>query len=298
MPRIFGNRFGNVSQADGHLDDKKSVYNRFDQYFSTRRTGWFSKVVASGGTEITDGSYKYHVFLSPGTLTVTTGGRVDYLVVGNGGDGMIATPGGGGGGGGVSTGTNYQISSPQSVTVGGPTGSVFGTITAGNGQSASSPSGSGGASGTPNPRSGGTAVSPLGQGGGGGGAGSAGSNATPTSGGPGGNGVAVPWASAPVISPAIPAPINPSWIPAVGTLGYYGGGGGGSGAVPTTPYVAAGGSGGLGGGGRGSTVDPSPFTTIEPNTDGVTYTGGGGGGGSGGGTGLGGTGIVIIRYAI
>lgn len=298
MPKIFGNRFGNVSQADGYLDDKKSVYNLFDQYFSTRRVGWFSKVTASGGTEITTDDYKYHVFLSPGTLTVTVGGRVDYLVVGNGGNGRGATPGGGGGAGGLRTGTNYSINSPQTVTVGGPTGSAFGLLTASNGTSATSPNGSGGDSGSPTTFPGGTG-SPSGGGGGGGGSSAAGANAVTVTGGKGGDGIAVPWANAPTISPAIPAPVQPTWIPAVGPLGYYAGGGGGSGRDPSPPYVAAGGAGGLGGGGRGSTVDPSPFTTIEPSTGGVTYTGSGGGGGSGApGNISGGTGIVIIRYRI
>lgn len=302
MPRIFGNRFGNVSRADGYLDDKKSVYNRFDQYFSLRRFGWFSKVVASGGTEITTDTHKYHVFLSPGTLTVTTGGRVDYLVVGRGGDGGSIgnrSNGSGGGGGGVNVGSNYIINSPQSIVVASSPGqSSFGSISAGRGSNALVLpfSGQGGPSGSPNPYEGGTtSPSTNYRGGGGGGSGGSGGNATPTSGGTGGNGIAVPWASAPIISPAIPAPIQPSWIPAVGYLGYYGGGGGGSTLTPSPTGSSI--PGGLGGGGSGAVYLSPPLSPITQSINGIEYTGGGAGGG-GSPTKIGGSGIVIIRYAI
>ena len=44
----------------------------------------FKPVVATGGTETTDGDYKIHTFTGPGTFTVTDAGEdglVDYLVV-------------------------------------------------------------------------------------------------------------------------------------------------------------------------------------------------------------------------
>jgi hypothetical protein len=289
MPKIFGNRFGTASQADGYLSDKKSVYNLFDQYFSSRRGGWFSKVTASGGTEITTDEHKYHVFLSPGTLTVTVGGRIDYMIVGGGGNGGVTPPSlsgaAAGGGGGVNVGYNYLVLTSQPIVVGS---AVNGSSFAGLPASAGSPVVSasflfpsiGGPSGSPNPFTGGFSTgpaptNPTAGGGGGGAGGAAGGVPGPTVGGAGGIGKAVPWAAAPIISPAIPAPIQPLWIPAVGSVGYYGGGGGGYGSTTN-------GTGGAGGGGSGS--------------NGVTNTGGGGGGGGANRTG--GSGIVIVRYRI
>lgn len=309
MPKIFGNRFGNVSQADGYLDDKKSVYNLFDQYFSTRRGGWFSKVTASGGTEITTDDYKYHVFLSPGTLTVTVGGRVDYLVVGSGGDGGSGSSyiSGGGGGGGVNSGTNYIINSPLPISVGvspnvpGSKTSSFGPLTATSGTDPFdffffTPTA--GESGGPNPYSGGSSPPSVRGAGGGGGAGQAGTPAPPSNlGGIGGNGKYINWISAPIIAPAIPSPVRSSWISAVAN-GYFGGGGGGV-KEPTSPGNS-GNSGGLGGGGSGAVyrfTPPNTDTLEIDSTNGVDYTGGGGGGG-GPESKLGASGIVIIRYRI
>ena len=74
-------------------------------------TGWGTiesivVVEATGGTEttITDGGidYKVHTFTSSGTLNVTNGGEVEYLVIagGGGGDRISGNGGGGGGAGG------------------------------------------------------------------------------------------------------------------------------------------------------------------------------------------------------
>jgi len=117
---------------------------------------------------------------------------------------------------------------------------------------------------------------------GGGGAGGVGGNGDTPTGGAGGPGIAAPAFAAPLISSAIPAPIQPTWIPAVGPTGLYAGGGGGQGRPD---YGGGPGPGGPGGGGKGG---PSA-------ANGVKYTGGGGGG-SGGGQNAGGDGIVVIRY--
>ena len=64
-----------------------------------------SFISASGGTILTDGDYKIHVFTGPGTFTVTCGGNpagsalVDYLILAGGGGGNPQTNGGGGAGG-------------------------------------------------------------------------------------------------------------------------------------------------------------------------------------------------------
>ena len=44
-------------------------------------------VSATGGTETDSGGYRYHTFTSSGSLVVSTGGSVEYLVVGGGGGG-------------------------------------------------------------------------------------------------------------------------------------------------------------------------------------------------------------------
>ena len=55
---------------------------------------------ASGGTEITDGDNKYHVFTSPGTLLLNwKKSKFDVLVIGGGGGGGENNSGSGGAGG-------------------------------------------------------------------------------------------------------------------------------------------------------------------------------------------------------
>ena len=117
-------------------------------------------------------------------------------------------------------------------------------------------------------------------GGSGGGAGGAGTG-TPSIGGAG-----QPFSNfpAPIIAPAIPAPIRPTWTPAVGPTGLFGGGG----AAYGTPGSKPGGSGGGGG-----WFDP----TSDGDHNAVDYTGGGGGGPNPG-PGAGGEGIVIVHYTV
>ena len=125
--------------------------------------------------------------------------------------------------------------------------------------------------------------------GGGGGASQAGGIAVPA---PinayGGDGAPYPAFPAPVLVPAIPAPLQPRWTPSVGPTGLFGGGGGGGAAPGPDPSAIS--PGGDGGGGNGGAF---PSWAGQP---GATYTGGGGGGGLFGGQG--GTGIIIIRKSI
>jgi len=95
---------------------------------------------------------------------------------------------------------------------------------------------------------------------------------------------------APVIAPAIPAPVRPAWTSAVGPTGTFGGGGGG--AVYYYPGYT-GGAGGAGGGGNGGGPAPGPgFPAVD-------YTGGGGGGSDyANPAGDGGDGLVLIRYPL
>jgi len=113
-------------------------------------------------------------------------------------------------------------------------------------------------------------------GGGGGGAGGGG-GPSHTDGNPGGVGQPFSNFPAPVIEPAIPAPVRPAWTPTVGPTGIFAGGGtGAKGPSATVP----------GGGGGG-----------ETNCNAVNFSGGGGGGNNAGSGGSGGDGIVLIRYS-
>ena len=138
--------------------------------------------------------------------------------------------------------------------------------------------------------------------GGGGGAGTAGGS-NPRSGNPpyyAGEGQPFPSFPAPIIAPAIPAPVRPAWTQAVGSSGYFGGGGasaGYNGFNVTGGYQGPTYGGGWGGGGSGG---PPGGPNQGPGIPGVDYTGGGAAGswiGSPGGDGGdGGDGIIIVKY--
>jgi hypothetical protein len=276
---------------------------------------------ATGGNNIqTDGTYWYHAFTSAGTFTPLSTLSCDVLVVGGGGGGG-AQIGGGGGAGGVFYATSQSISTAQSVVIGaGGTGGVFsvsqgtngtnstfGSLTAGvggggGGSLLAAPGingldgGSGGGSGT-NPTAGtagtsiqtGTGGTGYGfaggvgnhpAGGGGGGAGAVGGGAGGGEGGGGGAGLGT-WSSW----------LNPTNL---GVGGFIAGGGaGGSNSV----ISVAGGSGGGGSGGAGS-----GGVMFFPGS-GMPNSGGGGGGtrdkpDTGESGGRGGSGLVIVRYAV
>lgn len=261
--------------------------------FSDAATGTYTD---AGGT-----AWKYITYTASGTLTVTTAGFADILVIGGGGAG--GRVGGGGGAGGYLDVTNaYLPSGSLTITVGaggvsgtsadnrvssngnssrvgsfyGVGGGCGGSLTSGqNGGSGGgaaafvSTAGSGG-SGDSGQGNNGGANSNAGNygGGGGGGASGVGANGTTTAGGNGGNGTA--------------SSITGSSVTRAG------GGGGGS-------YGGTAGTGGTGGGGAGT-------NSSATGTAGSANTGGGGGGGGAtnpGGTaglgGAGGSGVVIIR---
>ena len=278
---------------------------------------------ASGGDIIqTDGTYWYHAFLSSGTFTPAKGLSCDVLVVAGGGGAGT----GAGGAGGLLALTSQSLASntAQTVTVGaGGTriamnasgitagnggnssfGSISGTVYGGgggganavNGANGGSGGGSGAGSGT---YSGGTGTSGQGyagtgntiktvpySGGSGGGATTAGNAATSSVGGAGGTGYYSAFTDA------------AGALLSVGQLssGHYYFAGGGGGSINYVGYT--GGAGGLGGGGNGISGGTGGGGNGAPNT-------GGGGGGTGdngdSGTyygGKGGSGIVIVRYAI
>jgi hypothetical protein len=267
---------------------------------------------AMGGDIIkTDGTYWYHAFLSSGTFTPGLNLSCDVMTIAGGGGGF----GGGGGAGGFRVLTaqslatnNYTITVGAGGTGGGNNGintTVSGTglttISAtggggggyqGNGVAGGSGGGGGGGlnlartggsgnTGSYSPsegNAGGNAASmSISVGGGGGGAGAVGGNSTSSVPAAGGNGTSA----------------YSSWGNVTGTgqniSGTYWYAGGGSGADQNGSSA----SGGNGGGGQG---DRNPNTGIRNN--GLANMGAGGGGGYFAIYGNGGSGIVIIRYAI
>ena len=278
-------------------------------------SGWdalSNKFTATGGTESTSGGYKYHTFTSSGTFTAEASGSVDYLVIGGGGQGGGHYggnyEGGGGGAGGYRTGSISVTAQQYTITIGAgaaasqPAGrnngasSSFSSITSvgggagGHGTQTGNSGGSGGGSGwitgggtggsgtSGQGNSGGIAGGSVNGGGGGGGAGAVGANGI--NGGNGGNGrnSESAWATA----------------TSSGVGGYYAGGG--AGGRHGSGSTEGGGNPGLGGGGTGRSADGG--TAVS---SGIANTGGGGGGHwhSAPTTGAsGGSGIVIIRYAI
>ena len=249
---------------------------------------------ATGGTIVDDGGYRYHVFTSPGTFSITGDATIDNLLVvaagGNGGQSRA----GGGGGGGVRNLSNVPVTA-QSYPIqigqtngqphgrGGPSSGLGYSATGGGamegdtgGPGLNHPRmnggcGSGGPGNTsgygygnqggyspPEGFNGGNGSGAIG--GGGGGAGGAGVNAPgpyPNPGVRGGPGALIPW---------VPG--------SYGENRRFAGGGSSTGYdQPCVPPI------GGGGGGAG-----------RPNA--LTNTGGGGGCG-----GAGAPGIVILRYA-
>lgn len=258
---------------------------------------------AQGGNIVTtDGTYWYHTFNASSAFVPNQAITADILVVagGGGGGGQIdsGNTSGGGGAGGFQTFTSQSLTA-QSYTVtvgaGGAGGTVgtndgvqgsnsrFGSLTAsvggGYGQRGTSGTfggtgGSGGGNSGSNTAGQGNAGGAAGsdfQGGGGGGASAAGS-----SNGNGGAGTANSYSGTSVT--------------------YAGGGGGGQYFYSTGSRLGGAGGGGNGGGWNGSIL-------VTPVAGTANLGGGGGGAGSRDGYGAqagaaGGSGVVIIRYAV
>ena len=286
----------------------------------------------SGGTINTTGGYKYHVFTSSGNFVLTAGGTFEYLIVAGGGAGG-SRHGGGGGGGGYLTSTRTATPQTYSLVVGAGGVGVEGSGTIGTNGANTSALGltsiGGGAAGSyddsqpRNANSGGSgggagyagqtrASGTTGQGnaggiwgtganvngGGGGGAGAVGSDSVTTTSGDGGAGLQ--FGDGYYYSGGGGAG---TWSAGSAGDGGIGGGGGGN------AYTVSGGSVGTGGGsarnsgGNGSQV--SDNSTLTPGGAGGANTGGGGGSADQSGYsnyrgvgGNGGSGIVVIRYAV
>jgi hypothetical protein len=273
---------------------------------------------ATGGDIIeTDGTYWYHAFLSSGTFTPTVGLSCDVIAIAGGG-GSGRTGGGGGAGGlrgltaqSLANATAYTVTiggggagatSDGTVATNGTNSSVSGTglttITAsgggGGGSYKNSGAGIAGASGGSGGGGGTSDGSASGFAGGSGNSGSyspvegfAGGNGTATRGGGGGGGATAVGANSTTNNGGAGgagSSTYSSWGIATetgqlsGGVRYFAGGGGGAGA-------SAAGAGGLGGGGTG-------------NNNGIANTGGGAGSNNDNNGMTGGSGIVIMRYAV
>ena len=259
--------------------------------------GGFNSITATGGTEAdytdsTDGFlYRSHTFTSSGTFEITAnpeGLTFDVLVVGAGGGSVAIYNRKSGGGGGEALTTTGQTGNVESytVTIAAATvndgdDSTFvsapGTTSALTGRGGDASGSSGGQSGNGN--SGGSSDGTGG--GGGGGSGATGSNQSGQIGGNGGAGTT-----------------NTQFQAGSTTFGGGGGGGSANGTIS-----AARGSGGSGGGGDGGVMGWYN-SGIPIGTNGDANTGGGAGGHGdqyGGPTPTnysGGSGIVIVRYAL
>lgn len=313
-----------------------ATYSLFSRFLSVN-VNPVPYITASGGTELTEGGYKYHVFTSTANLIVSaisTEGddrnTIDYLVVAGGGGGGKAHGAGGGAGGLLSA---NLILSPSNVgetvvTVGGGGSGASGGNQPNTGRPGSRGSNSiislfglnsfGGGAGmgewspgnapqlhydqrAPGGSGGGASV-PVSENGGvsaGGQGNPGGANTPPGGGGAGGGGAGVAGTPKPStdVGGAGGNGIPVDWIPA--SYGTTG---------PAPGRWFAGGGGGSGssnptsgvggaGGGGNGGRGEAPW---PPGTAGTTNTGGGGGGGHAGFTvGMaGGSGIVIIRYPI
>lgn len=283
---------------------------------------------AVGGTVIDyahDGiSYRAHVFTQNGTLTVSSAGPAEILVVGGGGGGGAYSGGGGGAGGVVFTSLTLSAQAYPVVAGSGGRGgadplsqggdganSAFGSVAAlgggrgGVGGSPGFPGASGGGGGYGGASSGGCAVAIMpaqGHDGGSGitGSGDGGSGVGYHAGGGGGAGGAGGNATHGNCGDGGTGIVTPfpelSCGHSVNGAFFFAGGGGGGDDQYRCLEDGNNGLGGNGGGGNGG--DNTHGTPGMPNT------GGGGGGGSdrlqgsgrGGRGGNGGSGIVIVRY--
>ena len=270
-------------------------------YDSTAWVQCSNKINITGGTITTYSGYKVHTFLSTGTLTIEGGSvTVDYLLVAGGGGGYNNGWGGGGGAGGMRAVTSQTLTEGSytvSVGAGGAhssngTNTTFNSITVTGGgaggpkDTAGSAGGSGGGGGGDQATAGGGSTAYGNNGG-------AGKDLAPEGGAGGGGAGAVGHDG---ISDGTAA----GGVGAVnnyrtGSNVYYAGGGGGSLGRPdlSGDYTTA--VGGNGGGGAGGQRNGLGITGVN-GVAGTANTGGGGGGN--GTSNSGGSGIVIVRYAV
>jgi hypothetical protein len=260
----------------------------------------------TGGTISSHGSYRVHTFTSSDNFVVPTGfsKSMDTLIVAGGGAGGNWHAGGGGAGGMITyNSTPSAATYPVVVGAGGAGGytsvgsqgassSVFSQSTVGGGRGGNYNSTSAGSGGSGAGGNGSGLSSP---GSGTSGQGNSGGSGSGNHGGGGGGGKGASGSSSPNTNTGGNGGIGGQNDYRTGSNEYYAGGGGGGtwGGGSRAP-------GGNGGGGLGSSNQNS-----TPPTAGTANTGGGGGGNGGQGNAAnrssqttGGSGIVVIRYAV
>jgi len=243
-------------------------------------------VAATGGTVLTVGNFKTHVFTGPGTFCVSNAGlptgsnTMDYFVVAGGGGGSPGYAGGGGGGGGFRLSNSVGcLPAPSMSPLANPTGLPVSVqaypITVGAGGGAASQGSS-------------SIFSSITSAGGGRSNGA--SDATERAGGSGGGGAQSGTCrpgGAGNTPPVSPPQGNPGGNTAGGGNSETGGGGGGANSLG--PNGSSGGP--TGSGGQGSNVSDSFFGPTSPSygedfspvvADTRAFAGGGGAGGAGG----------------
>jgi hypothetical protein len=330
----YENSTNGISLTFVYVDGTRGWKNVNDG--TTNATGISPYIVACGGTIVTCGNYKTHIFTSPGTFTVSklascsADDTMDYFVIGGGGGGGEVISGGGGAGGfrisndlcapacttsplANATGITATVTSyPITVAGGGSalsngSNSVFSTITSAGGGTSntgtfSDTDGQPGASG-----GGGSWRDSPGTSGGGAGntppvsppQGNPGGGSTGNNTSAGGGGAGATGTSSPCNSVSGTGGIG-SYISDI-VFGPTAPSYGETGPVGSSRYFAGGG----GGSGRGPAGIPGAAGGIGGGGNGATYPGtaecgvantGGGGGGNGPAGGVGGSGIVMIRY--
>jgi hypothetical protein len=222
---------------------------------STTRVSGFQGIVATGGTILTCGNYKTHVFTGPGTFCVSCAGpgTVEYLVVAGGGGGNSDWSGGSGAGGWRSY-TSLPAAHPLNAPAALPVTATAYPITVGAGASGGTgPNGLAPANGSPSTFS--TITST--------GGGRAGQENAGTGGIPGGSGGGNYYASLTVGAGNTPPVSPPQGEPGGGDprppLSYGGGGGAAqAGQVGSIPQAA-------GAGGNGAYVPDAFFGPTAPS---------------------------------
>ena len=307
-----------------------NIASEFDDYrLRTAKGSAGGSFLASGGNQTNanggepGNGYRYHVFTSPGTLTVSSGSReIDFLVVAGGGGGGFSNGGGGGAGGLRSNDPNIPDSNMRITSTVTLNAGTYNITVGDGGESYPAPH-------QDNSRIGsnssiGSLV--IASGGGGGGPWGPSEDSTYYPKGDGGSG----GGSEPHVATSIasPDPLTPTLQGNSGGTQSGGGGGGGAGGSgssqtgggklscpaysspiihPICPMPSAwqsyvGSNGDYGGGGYGYPGRDSghngPYAAPTPNDAyaGIVNTGGGADSNEGGPTVTGGKGIVIIRY--
>jgi hypothetical protein len=245
-------------------------------------------VTATGGTVVTCGDFKTHIFTSPGTFCVSNAGNsngsntVEYFVVaggGGGGRGAPADSAGGGGAGGFRLRTSLSPASPLNAPANLPIAASPYPITVGSGGAGSVNGCSSGSKGSNSIFSSITSA-----GGGGGEFGAPPTDPSPANGGSGG-GTHQQAAGAGNTPPVSPPQGNPGGSSGPNPDGSSpqtpnGGGGGGASAAGGGASAPTGGTGGDGSFIPTSFVGPTSPSYGQSGPAGRYFSGGGGGGNS------------------